>query len=286
NSSPVHGKYWGIESQKLHIDIYCRHFKRTLLSISDDYAGDHEPGKRFPVMDYAYSKGVTMRDDSILVQKRPKHWYHSDMAQLFWPTLPVILEHEHYEGSKSRGCWDKKLLLQSIEDYHASYMSIHTWPRLLLDENRDIIDRINRRMGYRLHVTHLVCPRKIARDKLFTIQSKWENVGVAPCYAGGYPCFTIKDKKGGIVSVLVDTAFNVKSISPTVPGQEEYSLSSQFVIAPLFKDPMGPFSRACQPGLYDLFVSVGLQDGTPVFELPYKNSDSHKRYNVGEIILE
>ncbi|MEG1749625.1 MAG: DUF4832 domain-containing protein, partial [Tannerellaceae bacterium] len=196
NSSPVHGKYWGIESQKLHIDIYCRHFKRTLLSISDDYAGDHEPGKRFPVMDYAYSKGVTMRDDSILVQKRPKHWYHSDMAQLFWPTLPVILEHEHYEGSKSRGCWDKKLLLQSIEDYHASYMSIHTWPRLLLDENRDIIDRINRRMGYRLHVTHLVCPRKIARDKLFTIQSKWENVGVAPCYAGGYPCFTIKDKKG------------------------------------------------------------------------------------------
>lgn len=27
-------------------------------------------------------------------------------------------------------------------------MSIHWWPRILLEENRDAIDRINRRIGY------------------------------------------------------------------------------------------------------------------------------------------
>ncbi len=56
------------------------------------------------------------------------------MAQLFWPKMPVILEHEHYGNAIKRGSWDKELLLKSVE--HASYMSIHWWPRVLLDENR------------------------------------------------------------------------------------------------------------------------------------------------------
>ncbi|WP_072999672.1 DUF4832 domain-containing protein [Mariniphaga anaerophila] len=285
-STPVHGKSWGIKTQKKHIDIYCRHFKKTLLCISDDYAGAYTPGKRFPIMDYAFSRGVTMRDDSILVQKAPKQWFHSEMAQLFWPSLPVILEHEHYEGSKARGCWNKELLIQSIEDYHASYMSIHTWPRLLLNENEDVISRINRRLGYRLQVTHLVYPKEIKKSESFIIQSVWKNVGVAPCYAGGYPCFTLKDKKGGIVSVLVDPSFNVKKMQPAPPGEAaEYPLTSSFVVAPSFHDIKGLFSRTCLPGTYDLYISVGTLDGTPIFELPYNNSDSHKRYKIGNITL-
>lgn len=86
-------------------------------------------GKRFPIMDYAFSKGVTMRDDSILVSKAPEQWYHDEMAQLFWPAMPVVLEHEHYGLSKKRGNWDSELLVESVEAYHASYMSIHWWPR-------------------------------------------------------------------------------------------------------------------------------------------------------------
>jgi len=70
-----------------------------LLCISDDFAGHDKPGNNFPITDYAFSKGVTIRDDSILVQKFPIHWYHAEMAQQFWPELPVILEHQHYELS-------------------------------------------------------------------------------------------------------------------------------------------------------------------------------------------
>lgn len=118
------------------IDLYCRHFTKTQLAVSDDYAGPFLRGKRFPIMDYAFSKGVTMRDDSILVSKAPEQWYHDEMAQLFWPAMPVVLEHEHYGLSKKRGNWDSELLVESVEAYHASYMSIHWWPREELAECR------------------------------------------------------------------------------------------------------------------------------------------------------
>ncbi len=137
---------------KRHIDLHRTHFPRTLLCISDDVAGASKPGQHFPVMDYALSRGVTIRDDSILVQPPPNSWYHAEMAQGFWPTLPVILEHEHYGGSKARKAWSGDLLVKSVEDYHASYMSIHWWPREELSENRETVAKINRRLGYRLQL--------------------------------------------------------------------------------------------------------------------------------------
>ena len=45
-------------------------------------------------------------------------------------------------------------------------------------------------------------------------------------------------------------------------------------------------NRTCSPGEYEIFVSVGLMDGTPVFELPYNDSDSHKRYKLGKVIIK
>ncbi|RHB36394.1 MULTISPECIES: beta-galactosidase [Bacteroides] len=285
-TTPKHGKSWGVEVQKKYIDLYLRHFKQTLLCISDDYAGHDLPGERFPIMDYAFSRGVSMRDDSILVQKIPRHWYHSEMAQLFWPSLPVILEHEHYGGSKKKGAWDKDLLLKSVEDYHAAYMSIHWWPDIFLEENKDIIRKINLRMGYRIQLQSLKYPLVVHLGEVFFIQSQWYNSGVTPCYRGGYPCFTLKDAKGGVVSVLVDKSFNVKFLSVAERTKIAFStLNSGFRVAPRFQDKINCFSRTCTPGEYSLYVSVGQEDGTPVFELPYSESDGKKRYKMGKIIL-
>ena len=49
-------------------------------------------------------------------------------------------------------------------------------------------------------------------------------------------------------------------------------------------EPM-PLRRACAPGTYDLYVSVGRRDGTPLYELPYEGCDGHKRYKIGQITL-
>ena len=286
-TTPTHGHSWGFESQKRIIDIYCKYFKHTQLVISDDFAGHDRPGLHFPIIDYALSRGVSLRDDSILVQPAPRSWYHSEMASLFWPTMPVVLEHEHYGGSVARGAWDKELLLRAVEEYHASYLSIHWWPRIELDENRDIIDRINRRMGYRIQLSEVRWPQTVRKGQPFRLCASWRNAGVAPCYPGGHPCFTLKNEKGGIVSVLVDAGLDVRNLP--VAGPEETAPACErdtsFIVARPMENSFGTFTRSCKPGRYQIYFSVGTLDGTPTLQLPYEGDDGQKRYLMGDITL-
>ena len=267
------------EIQKQHIDLHLKHFKKTLLCISDDYAGHNQPGRDFAITDYALSKGVTIRDDSILVQPPPDSWYHAEMAAKFWPVLPVILEHEHYGASKARGAWKPELLLKAVEDYHASYMSIHWWPRILLEENREIIDQINRRMGYRLHPVEVAWPAVIKTGERFTVRWAWRNNGVAPCLPGAFPALTLKDAKGGIVSVLADETLDLKTLTVGPPGEAQVT-THESVFRVALHAPVTP------PGVYDLYVSAGLRDGTPTLALPLDHDDGQRRYRLGSINLE
>lgn len=286
-TTPEHGKTWGYSTQKKYIDIYTNHFKHTQVCMNDDFAGPYTRVATSAITVYAHSKGVTFWDSSILVQPQPNHWYHAEMAQRFWPTMPVILEHEHYQNSVKAGAWDKELLLKSIEDYHASYMSIHTWPRLELEENRDIIDRINLRMGYRIQLMSASWPKVIHQDERFSITSTWRNDGVAPCYSGGYPCYTVKNKKGGIVAVLVDTCLNVRDLKTGAQGEAPTQTTTmEFNVAQIFRNSMGIFSRTIQMGDFEIYFSIGQLDGTPTLALPYDNCDGHKRYLMGQISLE
>ena len=54
---------------------------------------------------------------------------------------------------------------------------------------------------------------------------------------------------------------------------------------PRYEDKAGVFFRACAAGEYDLYVSVGQRDGTPLYELPYYGSDGHRRYRIGKITI-
>lgn len=271
---------------KKHVDLHLKHFKNTLLCISDDVAGSSKPGRRFPEMDYALSKGVTMRDDSILVQPPPHSWYHAEMAQEFWPRLPVILEHEHYGSSKKRGAWSNDLLVKSVEDFHASYMSIHWWPREELAEIREAVDRINRRMGYRIQLREMSWPEEAKLGESFVVESAWANAGVAPCYEGGFWALTLKDEKGGIASVNVDERLDVKTLQSGPPGQAPVTKhSSRFTVALRHVEPHGQHAPPTKPGKYDVFVSLGSRDGTPKIALPMPGDDGQRRYKVGQIRL-
>ena len=267
------------ELVKKHMDLYVKHFKKTLLVISDDVAGHDKPGRHFPETDYALSKGISLRDDSILVQPPPRSWYHSEMAQEFWPRLPVVLEHEHYGGSNAKKAWgDGSLLLKAVEDYHASYMSIHWWPRVELDENRALIERINRRMGYRLQLRELTWPRSAIIGQPFSVRSAWANAGVAPCYPGGFMAVTLKDQKDGIVAVLVDEGLDLRDLKP---GPRD----SAPVVERVWEFVAGRVAPVTKPGEYRLYVSVGVRDGTPRIALPMTGDDGQHRYKLGQIAL-
>ena len=268
---------------KQHIDLHLKYFKTTQLCISDDVAGPTKPGRHFPAMDYALAKNVTMRDDSILVQPPPNSWYHAEMAQEFWPRMPVILEHEHYGSSKARGAWRGDLLLKSVEDYHASYLSIHWWPREELNENRETIERINRRLGYRIQLMQIGWPAEVKRGESFVVETAWANAGVAPCSGSGFWALTLKDAKGGIVAALADENFDMKELGVAAPGEAAMKeLKSRFVVAMRH----GEHAPPVKPGVYDLFVSVGKLDGTPAIALPLRGEDGLKRYKVGQVMLK
>ncbi len=276
-----------LEIAKRHMDLHLKHFTKTLLCLNDDVAGSGKPGTHFPATDYALAKGITLRDDSILVQPPPRSWYHSEMAEAFWPQLPVILEHEHYGSSKTRGAWgDGELLSESVESYHASYMSIHWWPREELNDNRAVIERINRRLGYRLQLREISWPAEVQAGKAFTVETTWANAGVARCYGGGFWAFTLKDEKAGIVSVQVDESFDMSRLKVAASGETDTTkLQSGFVIAMPHQDPMGTFAPPIKPGTYAVFVSVGGRDGTPVIGLPLSGGDGQRRYKLGQMRL-
>jgi len=136
-------------------------------------------------------------------------------------------------------------------------MSIHWWPREFLSENPGIIDRINRRIGYRLQLKSITYPRKVQLGEAFTIIQSWANAGVAPCYPGGYPCVTLKDEKGGIVSVLTDKNLNMRDLKVAEPNRAvAQKISAEFTIANAYNDVAQAFFRVAKPGTYDVFISV------------------------------
>ncbi len=268
------------EIVRRHLDLHRKHFRRTRLAINDDVAGPQVRGARQPLIDYALAHGITLRDDSICVQPPPDSWYHADLAGHFWPTQPVIVEHEHYGSSRQRGAWgDGSLLIQAVEDYHASYLTIHWWPHEMLAETHATVDAINLRLGYRLQLREMSWPARVPIGQPFEVDSQWANAGVAPCYPGGFMTLTLKDARGGIVAALADDGFNLRDLQPGPKGQAPVASRRSRLTA-------GRIAPATAPGTYEVFVSVGERDGTPVIALPLQDDDGQRRYRVGAITLQ
>jgi hypothetical protein len=273
-------KVYPAETIRRHIDLHTKHFKKTVLAANDDFAS-HDRGRQ--VIEYAAEQGLTLRDDSILVQGGKNAYFNAAFAALFWPKVPVILESEHYGPSRQRGNWkDGSQYLEAIEKYHASYASIHWWPHEFLTANEDLVRRINLRLGYRLQLVEASWPSEIGADSTFSFTTTWRNAGVAPCLPGGHPSLTIKDAKGGIVSVFVDEGTNVRNLRVAEPGQAPTESHKADFGLPLASDER---TRLLKPGEYDVFVSVGTATGTPKLALPLPNDDGHHRYRLGQMTI-
>jgi len=271
------------QTRKIHVDLHCKHFKETLLVINDDFAGPYQQGGNLPITDYALSKGLALRDDSIMAQGGKNAYFHADLAQSFWPTLPVILECGHYGPLKRRGCWqDGSLYLKAVEDYHASFASIHWWPHQFLDANRDLVRRMNLRLGYRLQLVEASWPGKIDTDSQLVFSAKWRNTGVAPCLPGGYPALTLKDSSGGIVGVFVDEDFDMRTLPVGKPGKAKIiDQRADFVLSPQLLDGYRPGIH--EAGTYEVYISVGSPIGTPQIALPLPGDDGRRRYKLGTL---
>jgi hypothetical protein len=264
-----------------HIDLHTKHFKKTLLAANDDFAL-HDRGR--PPIEYAAEQGLTLRDDSILVQGGKNAYLSADFAPLFWQRVPVILESEHYGPSRDRGNWkDGSQYLEAVERYHASYASIHWWPHEFLAANEDLVRRINLRLGYRLQLVEASWPSEVTADSGIWFVTTWRNAGVAPCLPGGYPALTLKDAQGGISGVFVDEALNMRDLPVAEPGKATPKDHKASFDLPLAAEER---ARLLKPGEYDVYISVGTPTGTAQIALPLPDNDGHHRYRLGKLTVQ
>jgi len=277
---------YSLATIKRHIDLYKKNFKRTLLVANDDFAIQ---GRGLETLGYARDLGLGLRDDSILVQGGDQAYYHAYLAHNFWPRVPVVLECEHWGSSRKRGAWgDGHLYLQAVEDYHASYATVHWYPREFLGNNRDLINRINLRLGYRLQLVEASWPSEVPAGGAMVVGYGWRNTGVAPCLPGGHPTLTFKDAQGGIAGVFVDQDFNLRELPVASPDKAKtiWRIETKTGFSqenkPLVTYTLPP-AHILKPGTYDVYVSVGTPAGNPIIALPLPDDDGHRRYRLGSI---
>ena len=140
------------------------------------------------------------------------------------------------------------------------------------------------RLGYRFVPQAVTWPDEVKTGKkgeTFEVSFSFANRGVAPCYRDAYPCLTVKDDKGRILAVLADSGFNLKGLLPESDATKRVPPVSHTA-----KFRLGRFGAPTFPsGTFDVYLSVGEADGTPVYELPIGDSDGHRRYKVGRCRL-
>lgn len=296
-----------------HYEMHRRLLPNTTILCIDDQAGSSkpDPAETVPLMKYAHELGFGFRDDSILVftpsmipERLKPHpwWFHANWAEYFAPVAPTFVEHEHYDLSNERGAWSDEKLVESVEAYQATWLSIHGWPKVCFDGSKDAYARAARRLGYRFELREASYPDEVTRGEPFEIDSTWVNVGVARRYKGATLAWTLLDEKGRVAWVCSDERFDFKDAQPKLKGVERpVSLKSRCTAGwvgeiPQCNDGVWVYTQmkkvgnyatdtrvpTLPRGTYTLTVSLGAPDGTPQLALPLRGGVD-RRYPIGTI---
>lgn len=198
-------KKYGYKQRKLHVDLYCKYFKKTQLVISDDFVYTIENlADREKMHKYILSKGITYRDDSILV-----NYYIGAYPDTFtvrspeffadvWRDKPTVLELEHYRSVRRLGNWFGKpgsslarygngksgadFMRGAMEILHATYIGFHGYADIWLAENPELTIELLNRCGYWLFLHSATIPDIMQPGQSYKMKLAWENRGVAPAY--------------------------------------------------------------------------------------------------------
>lgn len=299
------------EIVKIHMDLWRKCLPNSYLVICDDTGAGTEESVNdnwlvkpdSEAMQYARAHGIGFRDDSVMVWKPPKSLQRDNWARLFAPTLPVVVEHDHYVLTQHSRSWSDYWFLRSVVDYRASYMSIHGFPRQYLKERAGILKEVNKILGYRFELRQVTYPKEVKIGEKVKINARWANVGVAKCYRGGFCAWSLLNDKGEVAWQFTDGKNNFDRLTPAYDdgGEKTYSFDdfvrfgctsevprrNDGVLRHLAQDGItfGERIPTIKPGEYTLCVSVGQLDGVPTIALPLEKGSQDRRYPIGKIIV-
>lgn len=198
---------YGYEARKVHVDLYRKHFRRSLVVTSDDFVyGVSKPADRLRLHRYILDQGISYRDDSILVNgylaaHSPQFTVRSpEFFADVWRQKPTVLELEHYSAVKKQGNWRgspessvaKYGAGKTGPDYfrgalgllHATYIGYHGYAAEWLADNPQLTVELLNRCGYWYFLRQVDLPGTwaLTGGQPLVLTMEWENKGVAPAY--------------------------------------------------------------------------------------------------------
>lgn len=259
---------------RAQLDIYSKHFKKTKVLLLDN------THNFMNVKEYAIEKGFGYRNDSFTgTFDQAPYWTRDRLERLegMWQKAPVAMELTHYDWMKTNDYWKGGEGLYSLLwDNHATYLGLHGYSLAMEEENHELFEKLSRRIGYRILPEQVSMSAKAEAQGVLSFKALWKNLGVAPCYDGAYPAVTLKDKEGNIVSVMVDSSFNVNTLAVAQEGYAEGIMQEKnFRLHGLLPG-----------GVYEVYLSLGSIAGTPQIAMPIDGGDGERRYYLGDITVE
>jgi len=193
-----------VEEVKANIDLYLDHYQSSQLVCTDDllYYGKSDAGLR-ELYDYAIDRGITLRDDSPLVE-----WYlqqnldtwslsHPQFYAPLYLQKPIVFELQHYHLVKEDGNWKGKNGVETLEPYgysgaeimrraiettHATYIGYHGYAEDWLQENPELSNALANLCGYWYFPVAASFPFHFHYGNN-PLSMTWMNRGVAPAYS-------------------------------------------------------------------------------------------------------
>jgi hypothetical protein len=280
-----------VDEVKANIDVFLKNYKKTQIIVTDDLLyylkKDEEVGQLY---DYAISHGISLRDDSPMVdwylQNNLPTWSvsHPRFYMPLYLTKPIIFELQHYSTVKSDGNWLGKngrdtifslkttgaeIFKKAMEIMHATYIGYHGFAEEWLQDNPDLTKELLNRSGYWFTIQKAEVPEAMCAGDSLRFSLNWYNLGVAPAYHN-YALAVLLEKDSVKHSTIIDKSFN-QSWLPAIPCIENYSV---FV-------PSG-----MNPGHYNLKIKlVDLEDTGRDIDLALSDSirDKEGYFYISEI---
>ena len=279
-----------METRKQIIDAYRNAFRKTPLLM---LIGDRE------CLTYAVQHGTGWRADCLGdMGGFSKAWYHMRDAYPHlvqdagigeaWKTAPVAWETCWDMRHWVKEDWSLRFILNYALALHGSYINNKSAPLPPDEAPRPEIERFLRRLGYRFVLTEMKHPKQAAAGTSLTIETKWQNVGSAPCYRPYRVAYRLSNEQG-YSKVLPGT----DTVNKWMPGSVTLFTKEFFQQVPdLPPGEVVPIAdkvtlpKDMPKGQYDLAVGIIGDNATePVIRLAIKGRAADGWYPLSKLTI-
>jgi hypothetical protein len=260
-----------LATRKKLVDLYFTAFPRSpLLAL----IGDVE------TLAYATSRGAGWRADCFgdygffsATWNHMEDMYKQHVAQAkageAWKKGPVAWESCYWMSKWVEAGYDVHAIFQYGLDLHGSFLNNKSTALPAGAKHRQEVEWFLGKLGYRFVLRELRHPEVLQPGRATDMVMSWENLGVAPCYAGYRVAFRLQPQQGGEPTVIT-TPVEVRG---WLPGP--ISLTQPIA---------GPAGLA--PGNYSLAVGIVDSTGKPVVRLAIAGREASGWYPLSSVIVE